>query len=325
MNAGAPPPSLIRRITKARSGLVAWLYYAAIRLVFAVLQAFPIDWNLRTARAFARLWPRITTRHRNRAIEFLTASMGDSLSRDEIEKIADRCLESWAMFAVETLCLPRLIRASTWSRYISVENFAEGFDTMISGRGAIMVASHFGSFEVMGHLVASLGLDIVAVMRPLDNVYLNRFLVKSRGLCGMRLIDKKGAAAEAEDILRDGNLLCMVGDQDAGRKGVFVDFFGQPASTYKSIGLLAMTTQRPIVVAYARRVGNAAKYIVGVQRVIHPHEWEDRDDPLHWITQEFTSAIEQSVRKAPEQYLWIHRRWKSKPRVRRKSKPVAAL
>jgi len=110
----------------------------------------------------------------------------------------------------------------------------------------------------------------------------------------------------------------FIGDQDAGRKGVFVDFFGQTASTYKSIGLLAMASGCPIVVGYARRCGNVARYEVGVQRIIHPHEWESRSAPLHWITQTYTTAIEETVRDAPEQYLWIHRRWKSQPRHARK-------
>lgn len=314
-----------RGIMKARSGPAAWVLYGLIRSLFAVMQIFPIDWNLRTARAAARIWPRITRRHRTRAIEFLTESMGNTLAPAQIERIADRCLASWAMFAVETLCLPRLIRASTWHRYITLENFSEGFNAMISGRGAILVTGHFGSFELLAHLLASLGLDVVAVMRPLDNVYLNRFLVESRGIRGLTLLDKKGAAARAEQILEEGKLLCFIGDQDAGRKGVFVDFFGRPASTYKSIGLLAMVTRRPIVVGYARRCGDSAQYVVGVQRVIRPHEWEDHEDPLRWITQAYTSAIEQTARSAPEQYLWIHRRWKTQPRAARKARTVLTV
>lgn len=307
---------LVRRMLKARSGPVAWMFYLCVRTLFAFMNLFPIEWNLRTARILARAWPRLTRRHRDRAIEHLTMSLGKEYSRVEIERMADRCLESVAMFAVEAICLPRLINAYNWNRYIDMEDFAEGFEAILSGKGVILVTGHYGSFEVLAHLLASLGLDIVAVMRPLDNVHLNRLIVQSRGSTGLTLLDKKGAASQAQSILEDGKLLAFVGDQDAGRKGMFVDFFGQPASTYKSIGLLAMSTQSPIVVGYARRQGKVAKYSVGIERVIHPHEWENQEDPLRWITQAYTSAIEASVRKEPEQYLWIHRRWKSKPRVR---------
>jgi KDO2-lipid IV(A) lauroyltransferase len=195
-------------------------------------------------------------------------------------------------------------------------------ELILTGRGLILVTGHYGPFEVTGHLLASLGFSTVAVMRPLDNVYLNRFVAQTRRTHGLTLLDKKGAMAQTQQALEGGKLLAFIGDQDAGRKGLFVDFFNQSASTYKSIGLLAMAANCPIVVGYARRRGDVAQYEVGVQRIIHPHEWEREDDPLRWITQTYTTAIEQMVRDAPEQYLWIHRRWKSKPRSRQVTAPV---
>lgn len=303
---------------KEKTGLRAWLFYVLVRTLFMVMQAFPIDWNLRTARMLARIWPLVMPRHRERAMAHLTASYGKSLPRDEMERLADRCLESVAMFAVEVVCLPRLINKFTWSRYIRLVNFEETLAVLLSGQGALLVTGHYGSFEVMGHLLASLGFKISAVMRPLDNAYLNKFLVGMRRTHGLTLLDKKGATADAEAILANGELLAFVGDQDAGRKGLFVDFFGRPASAYKSVALLAMASRCPVVVGYGRRRGNTARFDVGVQRVIHPHEWEHRDDPLRWITESYTSAIESFVREQPDQYLWIHRRWKSQPRQKRK-------
>jgi KDO2-lipid IV(A) lauroyltransferase len=232
----------------------------------------------------------------------------------ELAKVANRCLESVTMFAVEAICLPRLITPFTWSRYVRLVNFEETLRLILEGHGLVMVTGHYGSFELMGHLLAALRFPVAAVMRPFDNVYLNRFIVASRRTHGLMLLDKFGATTQAEQLLQEGTLLGFIGDQDAGRKGMFVEFFGQPASTYKSIGLLAMSANVPIVVGYARRRGNQARYDVGAQRIIYPHEWEHQEDPLRWITQEYSTAIEQMVRDAPEQYLWIHRRWKSKPK-----------
>lgn len=303
---------------KAKSGPAAWLFYLAVRTVFALLQIFPIDWNLRTARSLARLWPRLMPRHRNRAIQHLAGAFPEHVRPSQIAAMADRCLENVAMFAVEVICLPRLLNAFTWSRYIELRQFDEALKLILNGKGVILVTGHYGSFEVPGHLLACLGFDVVAVMRPLDNVYLNRFIVRTRRTHGLTLLDKKGASADAEASLSEGRLLAFIGDQDAGRKGLFVDFFGRPASTYKSIGLLAMATGCPVVVGYARRLGRKARYEVGVQRIIRPEEWEHTGDPLRWITQAYTTAIEEIVRRAPEQYLWIHRRWKSQPKPARR-------
>ncbi len=303
---------------KRKSGPKALFAYLVIRTVFAVMQVFPIDWNLRMARWLAGFWPRLMPRHRDRAIKHLTESLGDEYSKNEITRLADLCLESAAMFAVEVICLPRLINSLTWSRYIKLVEFDDALEVILGKSGVILVTGHYGAFEVMGHLLAALDFDVVAVMRPLDNVYFNRFVVRTRRTNGLVLIDKKGATTEAEATLDDGKMLAFIGDQDAGRKGIFVDFFGRPASAYKSIGLLAMVKSCPIVVGYARRLGNRARYEVGIQRIIHPREWELQPDPLRWITQAYTSAIEELVRRDPGQYLWIHRRWKSQPGVRRR-------
>lgn len=300
--------------TKKETGPVAWLTYLAVRCILTLMQAFPLHWNLQTARLLARIWAFIMPRHRNRAIEHLRAAYPGQLATPDLERLADRCLESVTMFAVETMCLPRLVNAFTWSQYIQLRDFEPFLQRALRGEGMILVTGHYGPFELIGHLLACLGFRIHAVMRPLDNAYLNRYLVETRRTHGLNLLDKKGATAEAEEILRGGGLLAFIGDQDAGRKGIFVDFFGRPASTYKSIGLLAMTVNCPIVVGYTRRLGTLARYEIAVQRIIDPGEWAGRDDPLQWITQTYTSAIEEAVRQHPEQYLWIHRRWKSEPR-----------
>jgi len=116
------------------------------------------------------------------------------------------------------------------------------------------------------------------------------------------------------EISSSGATLCFIADQDAGRKGIFVDFFGRKASTYKSIGLLAITNHIPIGVGYSRRVGNRFFFEIGVNRVIMPEEWADKEDPLRWVTQEYTKAIEQFVRDDPSQYWWLHRRWRHQPK-----------
>jgi KDO2-lipid IV(A) lauroyltransferase len=297
-----------------RTGIIPWLQYMLVRTAFALMQAFSIKRNLRTARIAARIWPWLMPRHLERAKTHLSASLGGEYAPERLAKMAERSLESVAMFAVEAVCLPRLINRFTWGKYIELKNLEGAVQRIVDGRGVILVSGHYGSFEVMGHLLAGLGYDAAAVMRPLDNVYLNRFIVRSRKMHGLALLDKKGATSQAEELLRRGALLGFIADQDAGRKGVFVDFFGRPASTYKSIGLLAMATGSPIVVGYARRLGSVARYEVGVQRIIDAKEWEAQEQPLEWITQAYTAAIEEFVRRDPDQYLWIHRRWKSVPR-----------
>ena len=300
---------------KVKTGLKAYLVYLLVRVTLALLQVFPVELNLRSARWFARVWTRLMPRHRERALQHLRESFPDQYSDRELADLADRCLEHWTMFAFEEVYTARLINRFTWHRYIKLVNFDEALGLLLENRGVVMVTGHYGHFELMGHFLACIGFKMAAVMRPLDNAYLNEYLVRTRRTHGLELLDKKGAMYSSRGILHSGAQLAFIADQDAGRKGLFVDFFGRPASTYKSIGLLAMGTRCPIIVGYARRRGQRFAYDIGVERIIYPEEWEDQADPLRWITQTYTSAIEAFVRAAPAQYLWIHRRWKSRPRV----------
>ena len=161
--------------------------------------------------------------------------------------------------------------------------------------------------------MAALGFPVTAVARSLDNRYIDAYVRRIRQAGGLTILDKKGAVRFVDGILAKKGSVSFIADQDAGRRGLFVDFFGRPASTYKSIALMAMRHDTPIVVAYARRLGEEFHFEIGIQRIIYPKEWAERDDPVMWITQEYTTALEEVVREAPQQYLWVHRRWKRRP------------
>jgi KDO2-lipid IV(A) lauroyltransferase len=127
-------------------------------------------------------------------------------------------------------------------------------------------------------------------------------------------VGKKGATQEITGLLGNGGVVGFVADQNAGHKGIFVDFFGRKASTYKSIGLLAMQYDVPVVIGYARRIDGRFKFRIGTHDIIYPKDWKDQPDPLLYITQRYTKAIEDFVRADPGQYLWLHRRWKTRPK-----------
>lgn len=254
--------------------------------------------------------------HRNRAELHIRTSFPDMPPHD-VERIALESMQQLCMMAVELILSPRLITRWTWHDYVDTRNLAEAIRALSDRRGCILITGHYGNIEVLGTTLATIGFDMTAVMRPLDNPYINRLLTRRRAHSGLKLLDKGGATQHAADILESGGALAFIADQNAGRKGIFVDFFRRKASTYKSIGLLAMRFEVPIVVGCARRVGRDFKYEMHVNRVIQPEEWADQEDPLRWVTQAYTSALEALIAEDPGQYLWIHRRWKSRPKGER--------
>jgi KDO2-lipid IV(A) lauroyltransferase len=313
--------SLAQRLTawtEAPSAIVALRRlgeYIALRLWVVVIGCFPIDMNLRTARLMGRIWWALFKRHRDRAMDNLRPALGDRYDERQLRRIARRSFEHFAqLYLVELVLSPRVITEWSWARHVELDQLGPALRELLLGRGALLLTGHFGNYELLGYTICRLGIPLTAIMRPVDNPLINRYLVAARAAGGLTLLYKKGVSAVAGDVIDRGGGLCFIADQDAGRKGLFVDFFGRRASTYKSIGLLALAKRVPVIVGYAVRVRRGFHYRIAVERIIRPEEWEPQADPLRWITQAFSSALEAAIRRAPEQYLWVHRRWKHRPK-----------
>ena len=290
-----------------------WLCYIALRTAIVFLWIFDVETNLNTACRLGRLLWKFYHRGRKRALDNLRASFPEK-SQEWIQQTGQRSFEHIAMLAVDVLFTPRLVKRYNWSSYSCYRNAERAKWLMHEGNGLLMVAAHYGNFEIMGYLLGLFGFNVYSVARPLDNRFINDYLYNVRRRAGQRIIDKKGAAKLIQKIGANGATLCFIADQDAGRKGVFVDFFGRKASTYKSIALLAITNNLPIGVGYSRRAGNRFYFEIGVNRIIFPQEWANKDDPVEWVTAEYTRAIEDFIRQDPTQYWWLHRRWKHQPK-----------
>jgi KDO2-lipid IV(A) lauroyltransferase len=171
-----------------------------------------------------------------------------------------------------------------------------------------------------GYILGMFGFRTFAVARRLDNPHLDRFLTRFRSGTGQTILDKNADYDRILSVLRGGGAIGMVADQDAGPRGQFVDFFGRPASTFKSIALLALEYDAVLAVVGAPKVGEPMRYRIATEAVILPEEYAGRTDAVKAITQRFTAALERIVRRAPEQYFWVHRRWKHQPPVRKAKK-----
>src|SRR3954465_12807448 len=186
-----------------------------------------------------------------------------------------------------------------------------------------MGTAPFGNWEEAGHLFGALGFPPNSVARTLDNPHLDRFLRSFRERTGQKLIPKDGGYDRMLEVRGSGRVLSFLADQDAGQNGMYVDFFGRPASTHKAIALLALEHRAPVVVGYARRGGPGFRYGVGCSELIEPDEFKGPPDDARLLTQRFTTALESAIRRDPDQYLWLHRRWKHQPKPR-KRKPAPA-
>src|SRR5688500_552863 len=300
---------------KARNDFLDRLVYLALRVVSMAVHSWGIGVASELAKFVGAAMYALDKKHRDRAMGNLRRSFPEMPER-QLRRMAKRSMQALCLLAIEVLFTTRLIRIDTFRRYVVFgPRFREVLAMMLKrDQGMIMLTGHYGNWEVLGYVLATLGFPTTSVARPLDNPYVSEFIFGVREKTGQRIIAKKGATTEVTDVLGRGGTAGFIADQNAGSKGLFVDFFGRKASTYKSIGLLAMEYEVPVVVGFARRVNDRFRFHVGVQDVIYPEDWKMQDDARRYITQRYTKGIEDFARDDPGQYLWVHRRWKTRPK-----------
>jgi KDO2-lipid IV(A) lauroyltransferase len=193
----------------------------------------------------------------------------------------------------------------------------EGLDhvktALTEGRGAFYLGGHFGNWELLAaaHMLAGLP-PLNVVIRPLDNPFLDHLVARGRARAQLRLIPKKAAVKGVQAALARGECVGILLDQNAGRQGVFVPFFGRLASTSRSLAVLALKTGAPVVPVFIHRLPEG-DHQIRLEPAVPLVRTGQRERDVEVNTARFTEAIERWVRTHPEQWFWVHRRWKTRP------------
>ena len=299
---------------KPRNKLIDLLQYLALRATGTCVQMFSIDTALYVGRLLGDLVYWSFHVHRARALANLRLAFGPKVSDRWIRHTARQSFRHLGMLVIEVLYAPRLVKLNTAFRYIRMQDMSACLHLLAQDRPAIIVTGHYGNWELASFAFAAMGLTSYSVARHLPNPYIHGYVFGLREKTGQRFLTKKGATASVTAVLSANQIVCFLADQDAGARGLFVDFFGRPASTFRSIALLARAYNAPIIVGASTRLGQKFRYEFHIEEIIYPEQWQSQSDEVVWITATYTKAIERLARRCPEQYLWVHRRWKSKPR-----------
>lgn len=215
--------------------------------------------------------------------------------------------------AAAILRLSRLDPQAVIDRTDVAEDWPKLQAALDEGRGVILVTGHYGNWEIAAAAVAARGVPIAAIVRRQGNRLVDARLNALRKHLGVETIYQGEAPSRVPRVLRKGGIVGIVGDQDARRSGVFVPFFGRPASTHRGPALFALKLRAPVFACVARRLpGGAVRYVVAGQQIVTERTGELEAD-VQTLTAALAARLEAEVREAPEQYFWFHRRWKSKP------------
>jgi len=299
-------------VAKASRPAVDRLVYLLVRSFVAVVQAVPSAWAFAVAGALAAVLHRLDKRHRAVATDNLRHAFPGHTPA-QIDAMVRGCYRHFALIAVEMALLPRKLNAGNWRTFASLVNGAPILGGLLDRRPLLIVTGHFGNWELAGYALGALGFRTYAIARVLDNPHLERFLGRFRQGTGQTIIAKKDDFARLTRAMLAGGKVATLADQDAGPRGVFVPFFGRPASAHKAVALMALEFDARLIVIGVPRVGGPLRYEVVCEDAFDSAEYADRPDAVRAITERYHAALERLIRRHPEQYFWLHRRWKSRP------------
>jgi KDO2-lipid IV(A) lauroyltransferase len=261
------------RLGAALGALAYWLGLRRRVSLEGLLRAFP-EKSPAERRALARA-----------AYAQLGQSLGEILA---VRRLSDQALE-------------KLVRFEGWDRYEAAR---------AEGRGVVVAVAHFGNWELLARACARRGVPLTAITRRLRG-RLNQQILAARREGGMRELPDKGSTQEALALLRRGETLAVVVDQNMRpRRGIFVPFFGEQACTTPAAAVLSLRSGAPLIAAFPVRQPDG-RHVVQVEG---PFSTEARgSDAVRSLTAKVTAAVERAVRAHPDHWFWVHRRWKTRP------------
>lgn len=299
-----------------------YLAYLAVRCVICVVQALSMSTCHRLARWLAWLVGEKIGLRRSIVFENLALAFPER-SKAERKRLAVAMWEHLFLMVVELAHAPRKIHDTNWRDYIKLDHGPQMMRLLWSDRPKILVAGHFGNFELGNFVLGLFGFPTYAIARPLDNRFLHDYVTKFRGGKGQHIVDKDGSAQLIDDLLKRGEAISMLADQHAGPKGSWVDFFGRPASHHKAIAIFSLGSDAPLVVCYSQRDGAPLCLRVGMGGLSDPRTAPESMQNVTGLTQWFASCLEAIIRRQPQQYWWVHRRWRDAPPAKAKRAKAA--
>jgi KDO2-lipid IV(A) lauroyltransferase len=270
---------------------------------------------LRLRRAFfLGLWTlfyHVSPRHRFVALHNLKMAYPEKSIQD-ITRIAKGAYHNLAIVCAEFFDLLK-IDGDNLSRIMDIEGLENVRHALNQKKGVILFGAHFSNWEIMAVVSSMMISPAVMIYRPLDNLFMERLVRYVRTSKGSVLIPKKRAMLQMMRCLgRNGAVGLLIDQNVSWKEGIFVDFFGRPACTSDGLAQMALKTETPVLPAFIVRKSDG-RYRLIIKEEIKLIRTGDLVADVRSNTQQFTVVIEEMIRQYPEQWLWLHQRWKTQP------------
>lgn len=284
--------------------------YLLFRLVQPVLLRLPRKMVLALGRAAGSVAFSILTKERKRTLQHLSWAFGHEKRPAEIRELGRRVFLHFGEVAMEVARFPKLTPQEL-NRWVETgEGVARLRQALTGGKGVIILTAHFGNWELMGAFLRFTGFPGTVVGRKLYYDKFNEMIVGLREKVTLRTIYQEDSPREFLKVLKENEMLGVLADQDVDRyEGIFVPFFGRPAYTLTSPVKLALASGAPLVPTFLVREGG--RYRLIVEEPIHVEMKGSREETFREYTERWSRILEERIRQYPDQWVWMHRRWKT--------------
>ncbi len=294
-----------------RKRIKRWLVYVFVLFFVRVLRSVNRLTAIRLTLLIGRIAFYLAKGARNRTIRHLTLAFGTEKSPKEIRRLARQVFLNLAVSAADAIRLPILVEQGLNS-FVTVEGFHHLKNAHAKGKGTILLSGHFGNWELLGAWLVQNGIPLKVIARPAYDPRLDEMLVDIRNKTGYTNIPRGKGTKEIVRSLKLGYALGLLVDQDTKVKGVFVNFFGRPAHTATGPIILSQKFSAPIVPIFIRLREDLTYHVYcGEELSLENTGDEERD--LIVNTQKCSDVSEGIIRRFPDQWVWMHRRWKKQP------------
>lgn len=292
-----------------------FLVYLLARAGVLILTVLPRPLALALARLAGHLGYALISRQRNKILENLRFAYGKEKTEEEIRRIARDVLGHVIRTGVDFLQFTRM-PASKAAAFIDMGG-ADSFckDILQEGKGLIIMTAHLGNWELLAGSFGLRGFQGAVVGRRIYYEPYNRWIVRLREAVGVRTIYSHEAVRRVREHLRRNEIVGLLPDQDMDNvRGIFVNFFGKPAYTSVAPVKFAMGAGTPLLPAFLVRTEND-RYRLVFGDLLRPGVEGDRDRAVRKYTEAWTQSFEKIIRQYPEQWAWMHNRWRTTPEI----------
>jgi len=294
----------------ARGGVAAWCEYAAMRLLLGGASRMPRFLQVRLVDVLARIAAKIDKRHVDSARVFIGAALGEEAARDD-----ERLVQAYRhifQISLDAQAFERRVPQTSFLEHYDI-TYCEGFHEAVdAGRGGIAVTAHIGDWEAGSAIMPHVGLTpSYGVAKPPKNRYLSRHLLRVRERRRLTMVPRKGGMRAVASILEGGGWMGMLLDQRPSGKAVVANFFGRPARSERSAAVLIKRLRLPIIFVACYLTPRPFQYRLVFNRVIPPEELAKLS--VEQVVALVNHEMEELIRVQPEQYFWLHDRYRDAP------------